>query len=98
MKNKVNYLKKIGSIFVLILIASCSSEECADCHVVIDINGIEYEIMELGEYCDDALHDIEEEVYTLQDTFLTDADGNILPSIVFPGDTVEVHCGEAHDH
>tara|TARA_B110000438_G_scaffold125566_1_gene122222 strand:+ start:929 stop:1225 length:297 start_codon:yes stop_codon:yes gene_type:complete len=98
MKNKVNYLKKIGSIFVLILIASCSSEECADCHVVIDVNGIEYEIMELGEYCEDALHDIEEEVYTLQDTFLTDADGNILPSTVFPGDTVEVHCGEAHDH
>ena len=98
MKTKVNYLKKIGATFLVILVASCSSEECAECHVVVDVDGTEYELMELGEYCEDALHEIEENSYNIQDTILIDADGNTLPVPVFPGDAVEVHCGEAHDH
>ena len=98
MSNKIFSFKNFRLAFVFSLMASCSSEECADCHVVVDVDGTEYELMELGEYCEDALNDIEENSYNIQDTILSDADGNTLPAPVFPGDAVEVHCGEAHDH
>tara|TARA_B110000977_G_C11053963_1_gene483380 strand:+ start:1558 stop:1854 length:297 start_codon:yes stop_codon:yes gene_type:complete len=98
MSNKIFSFKNFRLAFVFSLMASCSSEECADCHIVLDVDGTEYELMELDEYCDGALHDVEEEIYTVQDTFLNDIEGNTLPITIFPGDTVEVHCGEEHDH
>ena len=97
LKNSFSF-KKLGLSIGLVLLASCSSEECADCHVVVDIDGMEYELMELGEYCDDALHSVEQDGYAVADTILVDADGGLLPSPVYPGDPVEVHCGEEHDH
>jgi hypothetical protein len=98
MKQKSFSFKPFGLALGLIFLASCGSEECADCHVVADINGMEYEILELGEYCEDALHEIEEDEYVILDTIIIDADGHELPSPVLPGDAVEVHCGEEHDH
>lgn len=97
MKRSFISLKKVGATLSLLFLVSCS-DECADCHIVADIDGNEYELMELGEYCEDALHHIEEDGYTIEDTILVDIDGNDLPSPVLPGDDVEVHCGEEHDH
>ena len=58
-------------------------------------NGTEYELMELGEYCDDNLTSIEASGYDVTDTLYVTADGDSLPSPVYPGN-VEVHCGEDH--
>jgi hypothetical protein len=98
MKRTVLNLKVCLASFSLFLFVGCSEDECAECHVVADINGTEYELMELGEYCEDALHDIEEAGYTIQDTLYLDAEGDSLPSMVLPGSANEVHCGEEHDH
>jgi hypothetical protein len=97
MKKTIISLKKIGITLSILLLASCS-DECAECHVVADIDGAEYELMELGEHCEEELHLIEEDGYTIVDTILVDIDGNNLPNPVLPGDAVEVHCGEEHDH
>jgi hypothetical protein len=97
MKKAILSLQKIGVTLAILLMTSCT-DECAECHVVADIDGNEYELMELGEHCEEELHDIEEEGYTIEDTILVDIDGNNLPSPVLPGDAVEVHCGEEHDH
>ena len=51
--------------------------------------------MELGEYCDDNLTSIEASGYDVTDTLYVTADGDSLPSPVYPGN-VEVHCGEDH--
>ena len=62
----------------------------------IDSNGgTEYELEELGEYCDDQLESIEASGYDISDTLYLTADGDSLPSPVYPGN-VEVHCGEDH--
>lgn len=97
MKKKMISLKKIGVTLSILLLASCS-DECAECHIVADIDGTEYELMELGEYCEEELHHVEEDSYTIEDTILVDIDGNTLPSPILPGADVEVHCGEEHDH
>ena len=81
-----------------ISLAACTSDECAECHVTTEINGTEYELVELGEYWEDELNDIEESGYTMQDTLYIDAEGDSLPSAVYPGGENEVHCGEDHDH
>jgi len=88
----------LGAAFAFM--TSCSDDEtCADCHlVVMNSDGSETELMELGEYCEDALHDLEEDGYSFQDTIFVDSDGNTLLNPVAPGDAVEVHCGEEHDH
>tara|TARA_B110000116_G_C16302215_1_gene344253 strand:+ start:252 stop:545 length:294 start_codon:yes stop_codon:yes gene_type:complete len=96
---KTPFLKilKSAPIFGILLFASCQSEECAHCHVAVEINGTEYELKELGEYCDDKLKDVEAKGYTLTESISVDADGNALPNAVGPNDAVEVHCGE-DDH
>ena len=55
---------------------------------------VEYEIMELGEYCGDELTSIEESGYDVTGTVYVDADGDSLPSPV--SGNIEVHCGEDH--
>ena len=62
---------------------------------MVEFNMLEYELEELGEYCDDQLESIEASGYDIADTLYLTADGDSLPSPVYPGN-VEVHCGEDH--
>ena len=101
MKKKLFTFKNLFLGSALVLMASCSDdrESCADCHlVVMNANGSEIELLDLEEYCGDDLHDLEENGYSFQDTIFVDSDGNNLDNPVAPGDDVEVHCGEEHDH
>ena len=55
----------------------------------------ETELMDLGEYCEDALHEVEENGYPLQDTLYLASDGDTRPATpVASGCHTEVHCGE----
>tara|TARA_B110000483_G_C18124719_1_gene515122 strand:- start:32 stop:301 length:270 start_codon:yes stop_codon:yes gene_type:complete len=89
-------MKKAVIFLVAVAIFSLNScNKCAECHAAADINGTEYELMELGEYCDDNLTSVEANGYSLTDTVYVTADGDSLPNAVYP-QTVEVHCGEDH--
>lgn len=89
-------MKKVAIFLVAVAILSLNScNKCAECHAATDIAGAEYELMELGEYCDDNLTSVEANGYSLTDTVYVTADGDSLPSPVYPGN-VEVHCGEDH--
>ena len=97
-KNLFNFKNFVMSL-ALFLFVSCSSDECAECHlVVMNEDGSETELLDLGEYCEDELHDIEDNGYTFTNTFTVDSDGNDLSTPVAPGDATEVHCGEEHNH
>jgi hypothetical protein len=99
MKRKLFTVKSLLFASALFLFASCSKDECASCHlVVMNADGSETELLDLDEYCGDDLHEIEENGYVFNDTIFSDSDGNLLTIPVAPGDAVEVHCGEEHDH
>ena len=89
-------MKKVAIFLGAVAVISLSAcNKCAECHAATDINGAEYELEELGEYCDDELTSIEASGYDVSDTLYVTADGDSLPSPVLPGN-VEVHCGEDH--
>ena len=89
-------MKKVAIFLGAVAVISLSAcQKCAECHAAADINGAEYELEELGEYCDDNLESIEASGYDVSDTLYLTADGDSLPSPVYPGN-VEVHCGEDH--
>tara|TARA_B100001248_G_scaffold164172_1_gene124093 strand:- start:1868 stop:2188 length:321 start_codon:yes stop_codon:yes gene_type:complete len=92
---KKKKMKKVAIFLGAIAVFGLSScNKCAECHAAADINGTEYEIMELGEYCGDELTSIEESGYDVTGTVYVDADGDSLPSPVTGN--IEVHCGEDH--
>ena len=89
-------MKKVAIFLAAVAVISLNScNNCAECHAAADIVGTEYELEELGEYCDDQLESIEASGYDIADTLYLTADGDSLPSPVYPGN-VEVHCGEDH--
>ena len=89
-------MKKVAIFLGAVAVISLSAcNKCAECHAATDIAGTEYELEELGEYCDDELTSIEASGYDVSDTLYVTADGDSLPSPVLPGN-VEVHCGEDH--
>lgn len=101
MSKKLFAFKSLLIVAAFAFMTSCSDdkETCADCHlVVMNADGSETELLDLEEYCGDDLHDVEENGYSFQDTIFVDSDGNSLATPVAPGDAVEVHCGEEHDH
>ena len=100
MRKNLFSFKNLALAIGLVFMTSCSDDEtCADCHlVVMNADGSETELMDLGEYCEDALHEVEENGYPLQDTIFLASDGDTLDTPVAPGDATEVHCGEEHDH
>ena len=89
-------MKKVAIFLAAVTVISLNGcKKCAECHAAADIAGVEYEIEELGEKCDDALESIEANGYDIQDTVYLTVDGDSLPSPVYPGN-IEVHCGEDH--
>lgn len=89
-------MKKVAIFLGALAVFSLSScNKCAECHAATEIGGTEYELVELDEYCDDQLESIEASGYDVSDTLYLTADGDSLPSPVYPGN-VEVHCGEDH--
>ena len=87
-------MKKVAIFLSAVAVISLSAcNNCAECHAATDIGETEYELEELGEYCDDELKSIEASGYNVADTIYLTADGDSLPSPVYPGN-VEVHCGE----
>ena len=88
-------MKKIAIILGLFSVVGFNScKKCAECHAAAEINGTEYELMELGEYCKDDLTSIEADGYPITETLYLTADGDSLPT-PFTG-VAEVHCGEDH--
>ena len=91
---KKKKMKKVAIFLGAIAVFGISScNKCAECHAATDINGTEYELEDLGEYCGDELTSIEESGYNVTDTLYVSHDGDSLPTPVYPGN-VEVHCGE----
>ena len=89
-------MKKVAIFLGAVAVISLSAcNKSAECHAATDINGAEYELEELGGFCDDELTSIEASGYDVSDTLYVTADGDSLPSPVLPGN-VEVHCGEDH--
>ena len=89
-------MKKVAILFGAVAVISLNAcNNCAECHAAADIAGAEYELQELGEYCGDELESIEANGHDISDTLYLTADGDSLPSPVYPGN-VEVHCGEDH--
>ena len=85
-------MKKAVLILIYILSINIASSKC---HAAADIAGAEYELEELGEYCDDQLESIEASGYNVSDTIYVSADGDSLPADS-TGTIHVVHCGEDH--
>lgn len=89
-------MKKVAILLGAVAVISLNAcNNCAECHAATDIAGAEYELEDLGEYCNDQLESIEASGYDIADTLYLTADGDSLPSPVYPGN-IEVHCGEDH--
>lgn len=89
-------MKKVAILLGAVAVISLNGcNNCAECHAATDIAGAEYELEDLGEYCNDQLESIEASGYDIADTLYLTADGDSLPSPVYPGN-IEVHCGEDH--
>lgn len=86
-------------IAVSLSLTSCSDDHddhgCQECHIALMMqDGTEYE-HEIGEFCDEALTDVESNGYTL-DTEFTHMGTTYEVGHVFTAD--EVHCEEHGDH
>lgn len=47
-------MKKVAIFLAAVAVISLNAcNNCAECHAAADIAGAEYELEELGEYCDD---------------------------------------------
>ena len=95
MNKKLFTIKNLLLGSALAFITSCSDDDgCANCHlVVMNADGSETELLDLEEQCGGDLHELEENGYNFQDTVYVHTDGTI-----YSLDSLEVHCGEEHDH
>ena len=81
-------------------ITSCSDDHdhgCEECHIAYFVDGVEVAQGELGEFCDEALEDVEANGYNLADDMVVG--DYTIPAGQYPAN--EVHCGEhegEHDH
>jgi hypothetical protein len=67
-------------------------EACHECHIAY-LNAANEEVeVEIGEFCEEALEDVEANGYTLAEDVIVGAD--TVPA----GDYPEVHCEEHADH
>ena len=95
---KLNYLLFATFFLVFTTMPSCSKEEdCHECHIAYMAAGATNEIVvEIGEFCGDALEDVEAPGYTV--TISETVVGNdTVPAGTYGNGNMEIHC-EEHDH
>jgi len=92
-------MKKLSLLSILLVgifgfMTSCSSsDDCHECHIAWEnAAGKEVEV-EIGEFCGDALEDVETDGYThtIEETIVRN-------DTVQPGTYSEIHCEEHGDH
>ena len=97
---KTKNLLVIGLAACIVIFSACSKDDhhddgCHDCHIALMMqDGSEHE-HEIGEFCGDALEDVETNGYTLT-AELTHMDTTYPAGHIF--DASEVHCEEHGDH
>ena len=93
---KINYLLFVSVFLFITALASCSKDPgCQECHIAYMAAGSEI-IVEIGEFCDDALEDVESPGYTV--TISETIVGNdTVPAGTYGNGNMEIHC-EEHDH
>lgn len=76
------------------LFSCSSSDDCHECHIAWEnAQGQEVEV-EIGEFCDAELTDVESNGYTLAEEQVIGTD--TVPAGDYPG--TDIHCEEHHDH
>ena len=94
----MNYKFFLFFLSGFLLISSCEEDDhhhddCHECHIAYMETGGKVE-GEIGEFCGDALADVEANGYTLTEDLIV---GDItIPAGVYPAS--EVHCEEHADH
>ncbi len=95
-------MKKILYLFILTaFLFSCSEDDdhqCIECHIAYILDsGVELEV-DIGEFCDDELSDVEMNGYTLAEEETIEHDGEtvVVPADDYPADMI--HCEEHADH
>ena len=82
--------------FVFAMMTSCSKdgEDCHECHIAY-MNSVQVEVeVEIGEYCDDDLANVEANGYNLPNDVIVGND--TIPAGFYPGS--EIHCDPHLDH
>tara|TARA_B100000700_G_scaffold226420_1_gene249900 strand:- start:208 stop:507 length:300 start_codon:yes stop_codon:yes gene_type:complete len=97
-KNKLTLGILVCGIAIL---SSCEShDECHECHIALkDAQGVEIGEHEIGEFCGDALEDIESAGYNLAEEVVYNNDQDTLSAGLIPAE--DIHCeehGDDHDH
>ena len=83
-------------LFIIgIFLASCDKEDgCHECHIAY-MNSVQVEVeVEIGEYCDDDLANVEANGYNLPNDVIVGND--TIPAGFYPGS--EIHCDPHLDH
>ena len=97
---KKSLIMMYAFIAMSLSITSCSDDHdhgCEECHIAYFVDGVEVAQGELGEFCDEALEDVEANGYNLADDMVVG--DYTIPAGQYPAN--EVHCGEhegEHDH
>ena len=96
---KINYLLFVSAFLFITALASCSKDPgCQECHIAYMAAGATNEIVvEIGEFCGDALEDAESPGYTV--TISETIVGNdTIPAGTYGDGNMEIHCEEHGDH
>ena len=95
---KINYLLFASAFLFITALASCSKDPgCQECHIAYMAAGATNEIVvEIGEFCGDALVDIEANGWIATEDIEHDgvveyAEGDVVPASM-------IHCEEHADH
>ena len=93
-------MKKLSLLSILVVgifgfMTSCSSsDDCHECHIALyDAAGAEVGELEIGEFCGDALEDVESAGYELTEVTVTETGDTLQPGVY-----TDVHCEEHGDH
>jgi hypothetical protein len=96
---RLNYLFVAFAFIAFASMTSCSKseDECHECHIAYLLAaGSEVEV-EFGEFCGDALEEVEADGYTItiEETIV----GNdTIPAGTYGNGNMEIHCEEHGDH
>tara|TARA_B100000214_G_scaffold250051_1_gene183734 strand:- start:131 stop:439 length:309 start_codon:yes stop_codon:yes gene_type:complete len=95
---KLNYLFVPFAFIALSTMTSCSKDECHECHIAYMPAGGGAEIVvEFGEFCGDALEEVEADGYTvtIEETIIG---SDTVPAGTYGNGNMEIHCEEHGDH